>query len=90
MLTLSLRTGRWGRFGAAMSCLLVYQLWPWFAIAGKLVRGARILIKYCLSAVTAGGSLISLLSESIRLNIQPKEEMQEKNASENYLSGIRR
>ena len=51
MLTLSLRIGRWGRLGAAMSCLLVYQLWSWLAIAGKPVRGSQS-SKYRLSAVT--------------------------------------
>ena len=44
MLTLSVRIGRLGRLGAAMSYLLVHQLWLWFAFAGKHVRGLAILL----------------------------------------------
>ena len=43
MLTLSVRIGRWGRLGAAMSYLLAHQLWLWFAIEGKPVGGFAIL-----------------------------------------------
>jgi len=67
MLTLSVRFGRWGRLGAAMSNLLVHQLWLWFAFAGKHIGGLAILLT---PFVSGDWSVLYFLSESMRLNIQ--------------------
>lgn len=94
MLTLFARTGRWGRLGEAIFYLLAQKLmWSASAFMQNCRRG---LAAFDAPFFEAGPATYPPwfdnqdFRESIRLNIQPKEEMQEKNASENYLSGIRR
>ena len=94
MLTLFARTGRWGRLGEAIFYLLAQKLmWSASAFMQKCRRGLAAFDTPFFEAVPVTNPPCfdnPDFRESIRLNIQPKEEMQEKNASKNYLSGIRR